>query len=285
MKIIESLKGCDTLFLYKIAIVLFLGINVYSLEKNPFFDEQYDLFKFMYDFSAFQGEFSEVLYEYLENPNEVNLKIVYTKLPVHKYDQDRIQIIDHCHCQLFEEDPYIYYNMEKDTILEGYGKIGSVNFKKNKQIDEYDIEKIKRLKFCVRFFIKYSYQVKINKIYNKALVEFKNRQKQNAANLTLDVIEEKCWIYLPITSESVAMYNDFGFFLEQGGEYSEAVKVLKEVITIFPKRTVAYLNLADAYFGLQNKEKAKESYLTYIDLMKKNAKEEKIPKRVFERVK
>lgn len=59
----------------------------------------------------------------------------------------------------------------------------------------------------------------------------------------------------------------------------------EEVVDAVPDRTSAYINFGDAYFGLKQNEDAKDVYLKYIDLMKKEGKETKMPKRVFERVK
>ncbi len=78
--------------------------------------------------------------------------------------------------------------------------------------------------------------------------------------------------------------NDLGFFLEQGGYLKEAVLLLQEVVRIFPKRAVAYLNLADALWK-EDKENSKLYYKKYIDILTSLKKRKKIPTRVFERVK
>lgn len=122
-------------------------------------------------------------------------------------------------------------------------------------------------------------------IYNKAFELFKKKDKSGAADIILNFINDNTRTNITITPESVNTYNDIGFFLEQGKKYPEAITVLEEVIKAYPDRTVAYINLGDAYFGLQNKVKAKEAYFKYIDLMKNEGKESRIPKRVFERVK
>lgn len=78
--------------------------------------------------------------------------------------------------------------------------------------------------------------------------------------------------------------NDKAYYLEQAGIYEEAAFILEKVIEKFPDRIVAYINLGDSYWGLEEKEKAKEAYQTYISLMKKSGKEARIPKRIYERV-
>lgn len=88
----------------------------------------------------------------------------------------------------------------------------------------------------------------------------------------------------PVFSENVVDYNNIGYYLEQAGMFDEAVLVLKEVVSYRPNRVVAYINLGDAYWGLEEYEKAKQAYGTYIEQMKSSGKESRIPSRVFERV-
>ena len=86
-------------------------------------------------------------------------------------------------------------------------------------------------------------------------------------------------------NKDVSMTNDIAFFLELTKNYNESIYLLEKILEKFPNRTVAYLNLGDAYWGLDDKTKAKEAYQTYIKQMKENGKEKKIPKVVLERVK
>jgi hypothetical protein len=122
-------------------------------------------------------------------------------------------------------------------------------------------------------------------VYNKALTLFKKEDKTGAAAIVINFTNGTAITNTTINLESVNKYNDLGFFLEQGKKYREAVELLEKVVNADPNRTVAYINLGDAYFGLKDSAKAKVAYLKYIDLMKKENKESKIPKRVFERVK
>ncbi|WP_299313588.1 tetratricopeptide repeat protein [uncultured Aquimarina sp.] len=88
-----------------------------------------------------------------------------------------------------------------------------------------------------------------------------------------------------IDKQNVIKLNDIAYFLEQTNKGDHlAIYILEKVISEFPNRTVAYINLGDAYWGLEEKEKAKEAYKTYIEQMKTNGKETKIPKRLLERV-
>ena len=106
---------------------------------------------------------------------------------------------------------------------------------------------------------------------------------------------------LPV-QDYVALLNDYGFVLEQYYQNHEdanllkrAISVLIYVVTLDPSRVAAYLNLADSYYfyGTQIKyvgkndplALARDSYTTYHDLMLNAGKEDKIPARVFERMK
>lgn len=80
--------------------------------------------------------------------------------------------------------------------------------------------------------------------------------------------------------------NDVAYFLEQTGAYKESIYLLNEIIKKDPDRIVAYLNLADAQWGIEQFDNAKKSYQKYISLMKSQNKDlNKIPLRVKERIK
>jgi tetratricopeptide (TPR) repeat protein len=88
----------------------------------------------------------------------------------------------------------------------------------------------------------------------------------------------------PLSDKNHTMYNDIGYYLEQAEAYKEAIYVLNAVLEKYPQRVVAYLNIADAYWGNNEKAKAKEMYAKYVDLMKAQKKDaSKIPKRVYDR--
>jgi tetratricopeptide (TPR) repeat protein len=115
----------------------------------------------------------------------------------------------------------------------------------------------------------------------KALTLYKNARKSEAAAVVVQFLKTNTIAEMVLTLESIGKYNDIGFFLEQGGEYTEAILVLKKVVELFPERTVAHLNIADAYKGLNQIDSAIAHYSKYSDLMKKDGKESKIPKRVL----
>ncbi len=89
-------------------------------------------------------------------------------------------------------------------------------------------------------------------------------------------------LYLKNTDSQVL--NDKAYYLDDLGFHNEAVMILQLILLYKPNRTVAYINLGDAYWGLNENLKAIEAYNKYIELMKANGKESKIPKRILDRI-
>lgn len=83
--------------------------------------------------------------------------------------------------------------------------------------------------------------------------------------------------------QKVGWSNDLGFLFEQAGHYPEAVELLKHIIRKKPDRVAAYLNLADAYWALGEREQAREAYGQYHEKMIAAQKQARIPPRVQER--
>ncbi|MFI8746254.1 tetratricopeptide repeat protein [Pseudomonas sp. NPDC077186] len=83
--------------------------------------------------------------------------------------------------------------------------------------------------------------------------------------------------------QRVGWSNDLGFLFEQAGHYPEAVELLKHITRKHPDRVVAYLNLADAYWALDEREQAGEAYNQYYEKMLAAQKQSRIPPRVLER--
>lgn len=92
-------------------------------------------------------------------------------------------------------------------------------------------------------------------------------------------------ININISQNNLSNYNNIAYYLEKAKAYNEAIYLLEKILEKFPNRTVAYINLGDAYWGLGDTEKAKAAYQTYIKQMKESGKEKKIPKVILERVK
>lgn len=93
-------------------------------------------------------------------------------------------------------------------------------------------------------------------------------------------------IDFPLSSNNINDYNNIAYYLQENKSYNESLFLLKEILKNNPNRVVAWLNLGDAYWSLEDKIKAINAYQKYISLMKSQEKNlSKIPKRVFERSK
>ncbi|MFK0376411.1 tetratricopeptide repeat protein [Pandoraea sp. NPDC090278] len=86
-----------------------------------------------------------------------------------------------------------------------------------------------------------------------------------------------------ITEENVRDINDLGYFLIRGGRSSDARAILEQIIEKFPERTVAKLNLADAYWSMEMFSHAEIFYAQYVSDMKARKLERKIPERAITR--
>ncbi|WP_122847452.1 tetratricopeptide repeat protein [Pseudomonas viridiflava] len=84
--------------------------------------------------------------------------------------------------------------------------------------------------------------------------------------------------------DKVAWSNDVGFLFSESGHYAEAVELLRRVVLDNPDRKVAYLNLADAYWGMNKKVEARENYQKYHMLMLAAGKKIKLPERLSVRM-
>ncbi|MDM1553163.1 MULTISPECIES: tetratricopeptide repeat protein [Chryseobacterium] len=126
--------------------------------------------------------------------------------------------------------------------------------------------------------------------FSKSLALLKSASKTNTLNKqnTVDIETVAEWLYFnPLTENNVNDYNDIAYYnaYTKDGNLS-SISLLKEIVEKYPNRVVAYLNLGDSYWTFDNKEKAKEAYLKYIELMKSQKKDiSKIPQRVYDRTK
>lgn len=86
--------------------------------------------------------------------------------------------------------------------------------------------------------------------------------------------------------KDVNLYNNIAYNLFENKAYEESLYILNKIIKKFPTRAVAYLNIADCYWELNNNQKAIDNYKKYIQQMKIQKKNlNKIPKYVFKRIK
>jgi len=87
-----------------------------------------------------------------------------------------------------------------------------------------------------------------------------------------------------IEKNTLTYYNNIAYYLQKAGANEEAIYLLKKILEKYPNRTVAYYNLADAYWALGEKKKAIASYTTYMAQMSNAGKEKRIPQVVRDRV-
>jgi|GEM_PF-3238372 len=129
-------------------------------------------------------------------------------------------------------------------------------------------------------FIKKYDENDINNELNRLINEFKTESRD-----TIDFF--KIYNLISVSSinlKNITKYNDIAYYLEKTNAYKESIYLLEKILEKYPKRIVAYLNIADAYWGDKNKNKAIKNYKLYLSQMKKNGKEKKIPKKVFQRI-
>lgn len=93
---------------------------------------------------------------------------------------------------------------------------------------------------------------------------------------------------VPVSAETVTAYNDVGYYLVLTGNdvaRFAAIDLLEQVVKARPDRTPAYLNLADACFDLEvTGARAKGAYARYVELMTREGKASKIPRRAIDRM-
>lgn len=217
-------------------------LNLILLEEN-----------FMHYLRAFHISYSTSIYEISKNNGKFDIK--YTNNETNNiFDSpfDSIELDSQN-----SKERYPYYNKEK--II---NRLVETGFCKKDEIVEGKIVKLESVKVL-------SLEGLINKVKNKGI-------KIDTYYLVNSFVE------YPFTNKTVQIYNDIAYYLQQTNANDEAIFILEEIVMKFPNRSVASLNLADAYIGIGNKETAKYYYQRYIELMKQDNKEEKIPKRVLE---
>lgn len=121
--------------------------------------------------------------------------------------------------------------------------------------------------------------------FENSLIEFVKRFENDNSNIYSNVDRYDALLnQFTLTKKNVLIYNDIAYYLEQRKFYSESIFLLEKILNKFPERTVAYVNIADAYWGLNEKTKAQTAYRKYIELMEQSNKKHKIPPYVFERI-
>jgi tetratricopeptide (TPR) repeat protein len=137
---------------------------------------------------------------------------------------------------------------------------------------------------------------------NGKYVEVKTQNKQEVSNeLTFKEVEQGAkkgkhysryelakliyeLLYVEGEFKQVRELNDIAYYLQKAGHKLEAVMLLEVLLKEFPKRTVAYYNLADAYWALGRKNEAMKMYGVYVEQMKVKGRGKRIPKVILKRI-
>ncbi|MBU9381346.1 tetratricopeptide repeat protein [Burkholderia gladioli] len=88
-----------------------------------------------------------------------------------------------------------------------------------------------------------------------------------------------------VDAASVENINNLAFFLGKYRRIGDSVEILQSLVRRFPNRTVARLNLADAYWDIDAKDLAIPQYQEYNRQMNEKGLSAKIPPRSLDRVK
>lgn len=90
----------------------------------------------------------------------------------------------------------------------------------------------------------------------------------------------------PLNEKTVNDYNNIAYYQEQNKDYKNTILILDKILSQYPNRVVAWLNYADAKWGLNSKNESKEAYAKYYNLMNSQSKDmSRVPQRVKDRMK
>ena len=120
-------------------------------------------------------------------------------------------------------------------------------------------------------------------IFDLSLFAINTQRDEMKAVLTEPDVWLDAWKSRKLNSQDyITALNDYGFFLQQSGRCTEAVRVLEAVAAEAPERAVAFLNLGDALWGADDKLQSLNAYQRYVQLGKNNG--HAIPTRVLQRM-
>lgn len=121
-----------------------------------------------------------------------------------------------------------------------------------------------------------STQSKAPEVFDLQKIEEQAKKGLNFKPAMLKAMLHENWL----SKENLESYNNIAYYLQKAGHNKEAILLLKSVLNEFPSRTVAYLNIGDAYLEMSNSFNASQYYEQYIKLMQKEGKDSRIPDRI-----
>ena len=86
-----------------------------------------------------------------------------------------------------------------------------------------------------------------------------------------------------LASTVISAINDYAYFLQENNQAADSIPFLNDIVAADPRRSVAWLNLADSNWAIGKQKDASKQYKKYIDLMLTNNKKSKIPQRALDR--
>lgn len=116
---------------------------------------------------------------------------------------------------------------------------------------------------------------------------FKQKKTSDALETLRPFVEayQSDWLDRPAAIKAmIPAINDYAFMLQSVKRDADALPLLKIVTQKDPARTVAWLNLADAYWQAKDIANARQSYARYISLMNGINRTNMIPSRALERM-
>jgi len=136
---------------------------------------------------------------------------------------------------------------------------------------QVDISGKKHINSLVKEYKKESVEARI-----KYLLDIKIK------NTRVTFFEVNEWFFLlPLSKENLSNYNDIAYYLQKQENHKLAIFILAKILSKFPDRVVAYLNIADSQMAMELEEDALKNYEEYLKLMKQKGKFKKVPKRVL----
>ncbi|WP_281237911.1 tetratricopeptide repeat protein [Flavobacterium praedii] len=298
-KISEANKNTFSKFYNKIP-TLTQSIAVEKLKKNKIFDNSF--FNYKYDKDYFTIDAFNVVGKFEINNNKF---IIYNFTLVGEGEGFQEDV--------FLVNAYTYDGKYLDNlILKGnIGGEGGSNSYENSKIENNNFtinvkesffesstglnyvvsvnNKINKYRFDDKFILYEEKYDCLNLDFNNYFESIKKSFDEKKPNIIVSdcAVKLKSYMYCyPLSNITITKYNDIAYYLEQARAYKESIFLLKEILSKYPDRVVAYLNLGDAQWGFDQNEKAKTSYQKYVELMKTQGKDlNKIPKRVYDRIK
>nr|WP_246615896.1 tetratricopeptide repeat protein [Aquimarina litoralis] len=210
--------------------------------------------------------------------NEISIQYEFDLIH-YKYKSFQHRIVFKDQNVFIEKAYHLYSGRQQETL---FGKVfqGNTSYSYNSSID-FESDTTQIINF--RNFQDENYTQNIDS-YVSEIRDLYYQRDFDRLKLFADTTVLGIALYNLEIKKALVRYNDIAYYLEQAKAYEEAIFLLEKIIKEAPNRTVAYINLGDAYWGIGEKEKAKKAYLTYIEQMKANGKKSKIPQTVLERI-